>query len=123
MKMEFEFPVIELVDRYTIARIKYEKTNGANAAELEFYTKQIKKLNYSLIKDELELLESIHRQIWNLEDDFKKCRVDGVDLAEIGRRALQIRDINNYRVQYKNTIADKLGDMVREIKKDHTSEN
>ncbi len=121
--MEFEFPVIELVDRYTIARVKYEKTSGANAAELEFYTKQITKLNHSLIKDELEQLESIHRQIWNLEDDFKKCRVDGVDLAEIGRRALEIRDINNYRVQYKNTIADKLGDIVKEIKKDHTSEN
>ena len=123
MKTEFEFPVIELVDRYTIARVKYEKTAGANAAELAFYTKQIAKLDQNLIKDELEQLESIHRQIWNLEDDFKKCRVDGVDLAEIGRRALEIRDINNHRVQYKNSMAEKLGDTVREIKKDHTSEN
>ena len=123
MKTEFEFPVIELVDRYTIARVKYEKTAGANAAELAFYTKQIAKLDQNLIKDELEQLESIHRQIWNLEDDFKKCRVDVVDLAEIGRRALEIRDINNHRVQYKNIMAEKLGDTVREIKKDHTSEN
>ena len=70
MKTEFEFPVIELVDRYTIARVKYEKTAGANEAELAFYTKQIAKLDQNLIKDELEQLESIHRQIWNLE--FKK---------------------------------------------------
>lgn len=123
MKTQFEFPVIELVDRYTIARVKYEKTNGANAPELEFYTKQIAKLDQSLIQEELNLLENIHRQIWNLEDDFKKCRVDGMDLAEIGRRALEIRDINNHRVKYKNFIAHKLQDSVREIKKDHSSEN
>jgi hypothetical protein len=29
--MTFAFPVIELVDRYTIARVKYKKTNGANS--------------------------------------------------------------------------------------------
>jgi len=120
---EFKFPVVELVDRYTIACVKYEKTNGANLAELEFYQREINKLNISAIKTELELLTDIHRQIWSLEDDFKKCRLDGVDLAEIGRRALEIRDINNYRVQYKNSMAEKCDDAVREIKQDHTSEN
>ena len=58
MKTLFEFPVIELVDRYTIARVKYEKTAGANAPELEFYTKQIAKLDQALIQNELESLVS-----------------------------------------------------------------
>ena len=95
----FKFPIIELVDRYTIARVKYEKTNGANSAELEFYYKQMSHLDMQLIQADLFVLEDIHRRIWALEDDFKKCRLDGVDLAEIGRRALEIRDINNLRVQ------------------------
>jgi len=119
----FRFPIIELVDRYTIARVKYEKTVGANQAELDFYQQQIDLLDKDLIATELQELENIHRRIWAMEDDFKKCRVDQVDLAEIGRRALEIRDINNYRVQYKNAIATKLNDPVKEIKKDHTSEN
>ena len=34
--MTIIFPVIELVDRYSIAKLKFDKT-GANAAELEFY--------------------------------------------------------------------------------------
>lgn len=121
--IEFKFPIIELVDRYTIARVKYEKTNGANLAELEFYQHQIDKLDVALIQDELTELENIHRRIWAMEDDFKKCRIDGIDLAEIGRRALEIRDINNFRVQYKNSMAAKCHDAVREIKQDHTSEN
>ncbi|CAB4129122.1 hypothetical protein UFOVP112_220 [uncultured Caudovirales phage] len=119
----FKFPIIELVDRYTIARVKYEKTNGANSAELEFYYKQMSHLDMQLIQADLFVLEDIHRRIWALEDDFKKCRLDGVDLAEIGRRALEIRDINNLRVQYKNSMAEKCNDAVREIKQDHTSEN
>lgn len=123
MTAEFSFPVIELVDRYTIARVKYNKTNGANAAELEFYSAQIAKLDKQLIQAELFILEDIHQRIWAMEDDFKKCRIDGADLAEIGQRALDIRDLNNYRVQYKNLIADKLNDPVREIKQDHTSED
>lgn len=123
MAMTFKFPIIELVDRYTIARVKYDKTTGANAAELEFYQGEIDKLNVDVIKDDLIELENIHRRIWAMENDFKKCRLDGVDLAEIGRRALEIRDINNFRVQYKNSIAAKCNDAVREIKQDHTSEN
>ena len=123
MTTEFSFPVIELVDRYTIARVKYDKTRGANAAELDFYTAQLAKLDVELIQAELSVLEDIHRRIWAMEDDFKKCRIDGADLSEIGQRALDIRDLNNYRVQYKNSIADKLNDPVREIKQDHTSEN
>ena len=120
---EFKFPIIELVDRYTIARVKYDKTAGANRAELEFYQREIDKLNIDLINEDLAELENVHRRIWAMEDDFKKCRLDGVDLAEIGRRALEIRDINYYRVQYKNSIAAKCNDAVREIKQDHTSEN
>lgn len=120
---DFKFPIIELVDRYTIARVKYDKTAGANAAELEFYQHEINKLDVALLQDDLTELENIHRRIWALEDDFKKCRLNGVDLAEIGQRALEIRDINNHRVSYKNSIADKCQDAVREIKQNHTSEN
>ena len=55
---EFKFPVVELVDRYTIACVKYEKTNGANLAELEFYQREINKLNISAIKTMSAILGS-----------------------------------------------------------------
>lgn len=113
---EFKFPVIELVDRYTIARVKHRRTSGANQAELDFYTEQMSQLNLDEIAKELAELEQIHEQIWNMEDDFKKCRVDQAPLTEIGRRAIAIRDLNNHRIYYKNTIAEKTGSLIREIK-------
>jgi hypothetical protein len=69
-----------------------------------------------LIWDELQALKILHNKIWSLEDDFKKCKIDGTDLAEVGRRALEIRDYNQFRVNLKNAVASKLNDPVREIK-------
>lgn len=117
-----KFPVIEIVDRYAIAVVKYGKTDGANQEELEFYLKQMKQANinpaHTLV---LDLIEH-HAYVWSLEDDFKKMRIDSLPLEEIGRRALHIRDIGNKRVNLKNALAELAGDPVREIKKDHISE-
>jgi hypothetical protein len=107
---------MELVDRYTIAQVKYNRTGGQNKEELEFYEQQMSKIDKTIIWEELQAFKILHDKIWNLEDDFKKCRIDGTDLAEVGRRALEIRDYNNYRVNLKNAVAEKLNDPVREIK-------
>jgi hypothetical protein len=117
-----KFPVIELVDRYTIARVKHERTSGANQAELDFYSQQIQELDTIQIQPLLDRLTQIHRDIWNLEDDFKKYRETNYSLEEIGRRSLIIRDLNQHRVAYKNQIAAAVGCAVREIKQDHASE-
>lgn len=114
--MTFEFPVMELVDRYTIAQVKHARTGGENQAELDFYEKQMSKIDKILIWDELQAFKVLHDKIWTLEDDFKKCRIDGTSLEEIGKRALEIRDYNIFRVQLKNTVAEKLKDNVREVK-------
>jgi MoaA/NifB/PqqE/SkfB family radical SAM enzyme len=53
-----KFPVIEIVDRYTIAVVKHEKTNGANQEELDFYTIQINQIGIALTNPRLiELIE------------------------------------------------------------------
>ena len=111
-----KFPVIEIVDRYTIAVVKYKKTNGANQEELDFYVQQMTELGLALDhKLVLELIEH-HDYVWNIEDDFKKARIDNLPLEEIGRRALHIRDIGYVRLELKNKLAEILSDPVREIK-------
>lgn len=112
-----KFPVIELIDRYCIAMLKFDKTDGANAEELKFYEEQMMELDRSIIQSDLDKLYAIHAQIWSMEDDFKKCRIDGAPLEEIGQRALDIRDLNNHRVAIKNSIAEAAGQAVKEIKR------
>lgn len=113
----YKFPIIELVDRYCIAKLKFNKL-GTNQAELDFYTEQVKSIDFGSIKDDLEELYQIHAQIWEMEDDFKKCVVEHkYPLDEIGRRAIAVRDINTKRYDIKNRISDKLNDPIKEIKR------
>ena len=116
-----KFPVIEIVDRYTIAVVKHEKTNGANQEELDFYLGQMKEANIN--PSDVKVIELIehHRYVWSLEDDFKKAKIDALPLEEIGRRALYIRDIGYRRVDLKNALAEMVNDPVREIKQDHVT--
>lgn len=116
-----KFPVIEIVDRYAIAVVKHEKTNGANQEELDFYIDQINEIKIDLLDPKLLELIEHHRYVWSLEDDFKKAKIDNLPLEEIGRRALYIRDIGYRRVDLKNDFAKILGDPVREIKQDHVT--
>jgi hypothetical protein len=115
------FPVIELVDRYSIACLKYDKTQ-ANKEELDFYKQQLSDYNIIVITKEIEDLYTIHKQIWELESQLKSGKEDELPLEEIGRRAIAIRDLNNKRIKLKNQAAEKLGCTVREIKQDHLSE-
>lgn len=115
------FPIIELVDRYAIAFLKYNKTK-ANKEELDFYVKQLEEYNTSTIVEELQELYEIHSQIWELESQLKSGKEKELPLEDIGRRAIAIRDLNNTRIRIKNAIAEKLNCKVREIKKDHLSE-
>jgi hypothetical protein len=117
-----KFPTIELVDRYAIAVVKFEKTQGENQTELEFYKEQIQNIgipgNHELISE----LIAHHRYIWNLEDNFKKSRIDELPMEEIGRQALHIRDMGHIRAKLKNDLAELVNDPVREIKKDHITQ-
>ena len=115
------FPVIELVDRYCIAKLKFDKTN-ANAAELEFYKQQLSCFETQSIQFDLQHLYEIHSEIWNLESELKSGAESNLPLDEIGRRAIKIRDWNNRRIALKNTMAEKLQCNVREIKQEHLSQ-
>ena len=116
------FPIFELVDRYVIAQLKFSKSQKNNE-ELEFYTNQLSNYDLSLIQHELDQLYTIHSNIWNLEAELKSGREAELELAEIGRRAIEIRNWNHKRIALKNSMADKLGQSnLHEIKQDHLSE-
>ena len=120
--MEF-LPVLELVDRLCIARVKYEKTNGANQIELDWYEDQWRKLPAnSKVSDAIQSITEIHKSIWNLESELKSGVESSLSLEEIGRRAIQIRDFNSKRVALKNSVAELLNHPVRETKHNHLSD-
>ena len=126
--MEF-LPVLELIDRLCIARIKHERTKGANQDELDWYETRYQELTQTLDHAQRETLDHnireitvIHNRIWDLEWQLKSGVEHLLPMDEIGRRAIAIRDWNNRRITYKNSIAELFGMKLREIKTDHLSD-
>ena len=126
--MEF-LPVLELIDRLCIARVKHERTTGANQDELDWYEDKYRQLVLTLDHDQRGTLDHniseitvIHNRIWDLEWQLKSGVEHLLTMDEIGRRAIAIRDWNNRRITYKNSIAELFGLKMREIKTDHLSD-
>lgn len=120
--MEF-LPVLELIDRLCIARVKHARTQGANQVELDWYEDRFRQLPQSPELDaDIQAMTDIHHAIWDLEWQLKSGVEQMLSLQEIGRRAIAIRDFNNKRIKYKNSIASILGHPVREIKHDHLAD-
>jgi hypothetical protein len=126
--MEF-LPVLELIDRLCIARIKHERTKGANQDELDWYEDKYRQLieimdtrQRATLDHNIQEITVIHNRIWDLEWQLKSGVEHLLPLDEIGRRAIAIRDWNNRRITYKNSIAELFGLKMREIKTDHLSD-
>ena len=120
--MEF-LPVLELIDRLCIARVKHARTQGANQVELDWYEDKLSQLPQSAeLTEVIERMTDIHHAIWDLEWQLKSGVEQMLSLQEIGRRAIAIRDFNNKRIAYKNSVAHIVGDPVTEIKKDHLAD-
>lgn len=115
------FPLGELIDRYIIAVIKYEKT-GLNSVELDWYSNCVQHFDLDTIKYEMEELKQAHLNIWRLESSLRSGLEENVGLEEIGRRAIEIRNYNAERVIVKNKISKKMNSPVLEYKQDHLSE-
>ena len=120
--MDF-LPVLELIDRLCIARVKYARTNGANQVELDWYEERYRALPQSPeLEEAVQAMTDIHHAIWDLEWQLKSGVEQMLSLQEIGRRAIAIRDFNNKRIAYKNSCARILGHPVTELKQDHLAD-
>lgn len=110
----------DIVDRYSICKLKHERLKLDNSLEIELLKNEIDK--YSDIELYVEILYEVNGKIWDLESDIRKGNEQLLGLEEIGRRALKIREHNNLRVTYKNDINSKYEEGFIEVKMDHGSE-
>ena len=113
-----KMPLSEILDRYTITKLKSERTEENVSDELKTYKIEIDSPDYversSQIASFIDRLYEINGQLWDTEGDIRK----GVEmpLEEIGRLALKVRDSNCKRNEIKAVIVDALSEGFKEIK-------
>ena len=101
-------PLSEILDRYTITKLKSERTSEDVSDELRTYKKEIENPDYvaklNKIVSFIDRLYEINGELWDTEGGIRK----GIDmpLEEIGRLALKVRDLNCTRNEIKAEIVD-----------------
>ena len=111
-------PLSEILDRYTITKLKSERTDEDVSNELRTYKKEIDNPVYversNQITSFIDRLYEINGELWDTEGDIRK----GVEmpLEEIGRLALKVRDLNCKRNEIKAEIVDTFAEGFNEIK-------
>lgn len=112
-------PISEIADRYSIALLKNERANAEN--ELEIYTLHKELVQYSDAMEFVSKLKEVNGKIWDLESDIRKGKEGELGFEEVGRRAIQIRELNKIRVGYKNEMVKKYEEGFEDIKMNHAS--
>lgn len=115
-----EMPIGDIIDRYSICKLKAERLLIDNKTEMNCLWKEIEL--HPEIYDYVEKLYDINGKIWDLEADIRQGNEEILGLEEVGRRAIKIRNLNGIRVQYKNEINSKLNQGFIEIKMNHGSQ-
>ena len=111
-------PLSEILDRYTITKLKSERTDEDVSNELRTYKKEIDHPDYIEKSDQIlsfiDRLYIINGELWDTEGDIRK----GVEmpLDEIGRLALKVRDLNCKRNEIKAEVVDTFSEGFKEIK-------
>ena len=71
--------------------------------------------------DLVDRLSIVNQKIWHLESSIRKGKLDN-DLLEVGRRAVEIRNLNKERVSIKDAINEYTSYGFKEVKVNHLSQ-
>jgi hypothetical protein len=105
----------DIFDKWSILRMKVKLSEDVR----EEYEEYVKELAGIPLNDSVFDLIEINSKMWILEADIRNGKE--MPLEEVGKRALQIRDLNKIRIEAKNKINEIFGDY-QEIKINHASE-
>ena len=115
-----KMPISEILDRYTITKLKSERTNEDVSQELETYLQEIYSHKEDL-NNYIQELYLVNGKIWDTEVDIRR----GADLPleEVGRLALIVRDLNCERNAVKARIVDRFSEGFKEIRINYIKRN
>jgi hypothetical protein len=114
-------PIPEVADRYTIALLKIQRLDASEIdvdemqRQIDYY-KQGLDLDCQELASLVDKLYHINGLMWDAEYAIRNGQDENLGLDEIGRRAINIRDLNRKRMKIKNDIIDLTGDGFKDAK-------
>ena len=121
-----KMPISEIIDRYTITKLKTERTDEDVSDELSSYRGEIDKYQIDVEKY-IDRMYEINSTLWTYETEMRRIMdsrngtgpvVDAneLPLEKIGKLALLVRDLNGTRNGLKSEIVEKFSEGFKDIK-------
>ena len=121
-----KMPISEIIDRYTITKLKTERTDEDVSDELSSYRGEIDKYQIDVEKY-IDRMYEINSTLWTYETEMRRLMdsrngtgpvVDANELPldKIGKLALVVRDLNGTRNGLKSEIVEKFREGFKDIK-------
>jgi hypothetical protein len=110
----------EIADRYSIVKLKSERTEVDCTEEFQALAEELDKVEG--LAPYVQQLYEVNGKIWDLESDIRRGKEGELGLEEVGRRAIKIRGFNGERVSIKNTVNKIYKTGFLETKVNHASE-
>tara|TARA_R110002110_G_scaffold57314_1_gene163908 strand:+ start:406 stop:765 length:360 start_codon:yes stop_codon:yes gene_type:complete len=107
-------PISEILDRYTITKLKSERTSENVSEELSAYRQEIDLYDNIEVDDYINRLYDVNGKLWDTEGDIRSGK--DLPLEEIGRLAIEVRDLNCERNGVKAEVVEKFSEGFKEIK-------
>lgn len=129
-----KMPISEIIDRYTITKLKMERTTEDVSEEMNAYKKEIDEYDPSLVSEYIDKMYEINGTLWDYESQMRKLMdskngsgpvvdVNDLPLSEIGKLALLVRDLNGTRNGVKSEIVEKFSEGFKDIKINYVKTN
>ncbi len=108
----------DVLDRLTIVLLHITHGNDDVLPEYGALLGEVERLD-PMLADFVRLFIA-NGNVWKLESSIRKGKEGEMGLEEVGRRALQIREFNKFRVGLKDALSKTFGGF-RHVKTDHIS--
>lgn len=129
-----KMPISEIIDRYTITKLKTERTSEDVSDEMNAYKKEIDEYDQSQVSEYIDRMYEINGTLWDYESQMRKLMdskngtgpivdVNDLPLDEIGKLALLVRDLNGTRNGVKSEIVEKFSEGFKDIKINYVKTN
>ena len=121
-----KMPISEIIDRYTITKLKTERTDEDVSDELNSYRGEIDKYQID-VEMYIDRMYEINSTLWTYETEMRRLMdsrngtgpvVDAneLPLEKSGKLAVLVRDLNGTRNGLKSEIVEKFSEGFKDIK-------
>src|SRR3989344_9115288 len=116
LNSSLKVPLLDASDKYTIIQLKHERAENPEnkqsiVNETAFWKRVLEgyRTDGVPVKDEwIAIIEEVNGRLWDVEEAIRNAKKNKLSNEEVGKLAVQLRDLNDERVKKRVKMVEEL---------------